>query len=199
MRFFIIISITFFFVACKKTPPIQSVLVSNTRDSLTYQPKEQGAKWIYTRNVLGTLTTYNYARIAPDTILYSNVFNMFQSDIDGLQYIRQDGGKYYNILTASTNKPALLILDTSKNIGESWVGGVNGNDTYTYTMKRKIILDTVIDLIIFKKMMVVHLERTTGGNTTISGDTYYARGVGHVLTTGIVSGFPVEIRLKKYE
>jgi hypothetical protein len=189
------------FAACKKNPPIESVLVSSTRDSLTYQPKEPGAKWSYSQNVQGVVTPYVFLRLSTDSIFYGSVYNMFSSQVaNPIQYIRQDGSKYYSLFFPSTNIPKeQLVLDTIKNVGESWIGLVNGNDVYTYTMKRKILSDTAINGISFKKMLVVHLERTTAGSSTISGDTYYARGVGQVLTTGIVSGLSVEIKLIKYE
>ena len=201
MKIYSALIIFIFFAACKKTPPIESVLVSNSRDSLTYQPKEQGAKWTYSQNVQGIVTPYIFLRLSTDSVFYGNVYNKFSSQVGNpIQYIRQDGSKYYSIFVPSTNIPKeQLVLDTLKNVGESWVGLVNGNDVYTYTMKRKLLLDTSIDGTPFKKMLVVHLERTTAGNSTISGDTYYARGVGQVLTTGVVSGFSVEIKLNKYE
>jgi hypothetical protein len=195
LSFFIMLAC---FVACKKTPAIESINTTNRKDSLTYQPKESGLKWTYVRNTLGTNTTYNFVRLNTDSVFYGNTFNMFNSDIDGLQYIRQDGGKYYSILTGSTNKPALLVLDTTKNINESWVGGVNGSDTYTYTMKQKIPIYT-LDNFTFKNVLVIHLERTNGaGVATISGDTYYAQGVGQVKTEGtaLVNGINVAVNIK---
>jgi hypothetical protein len=197
MKFLSFITILICLVACKKIPAIESVNTTNNSDSLTYQPKNLNDKWIYVRNTLGTNTNYNFVRLTTDSIFYGNTFNMFNSDIDGLQYIRQDGGKYYSILTGSTNKPALLILDTSKNINESWVGGVNGTDTYTYTMKQKIPI-YVLDNFTFKNVLVVHLERTTGAVSTISGDTYYAQGVGQVKTEGtvLVNGINVAVNIK---
>jgi hypothetical protein len=190
---FILISLA----ACKK-PKVQTINTNNSRDSLTYQPKVAGSKWTYTRTTLGLNTTYNFLRLTTDTTYYGSVYNMFNSDIDGTQYIRQDGDKYYSILTASTNKPEQLVLDVSKNIGESWVGVVNGSDTYTYTMKQKIPT-YVLDGFTFKNVLVVHLERTTtSGASTISGDTYYAQGVGQVKTEGtvLINGIQVAVNVK---
>ncbi len=188
--FAFVLSIT----ACKK-PAVENIATNNSRDSLTYQPSVPGSKWTYTRTALGLNTNYNFTRLSTDTAIYGSTFNMFNSDIDGTQYIRKENGKYYSILTASTNKPALLVLDTAKNINESWVGGVNGSDTYTYTMKQKLP-SYVLDGFTFRNVLVVHLERTTSaGTSTISGDTYYAQGIGQVKTEGVVSGIPVTIKL----
>ncbi len=195
---YILIPILFLTIysSCKKGT-IESVQLNNSKDSLTYQPKVPGSKWVYQRTVAGLgISIYNFTRLTQDTSAYGFTFNVFSNDVDGNQYIRQDGGKYYSILTASTNKPALLILDTTKNINESWVGGVNGSDTYTYTMKQKIPVYT-LDGFTFKNVLVIHAERTnTSGTSTLSGDSYYAQGIGLVLTQGTVSGIPIEVRIK---
>ncbi len=175
-------------VACKKAT-IQSVNTNNSRDSLTYQPKVPGSKWVYKRTIGGIQnTTYTFIRLSTDTVIYSSTFQTFSSDDNATngvnQYIKQEGDKYYNILTASTNKPQLLFLDAARNINESWLGGVNGSDTYTFTMKDKIPI-YVLDGFTFKNVLVVHLERT--GPNPLSGDTYYAQGVGQVQSIGKVN------------
>ncbi|MEQ1553029.1 MAG: hypothetical protein ABL929_02555 [Ferruginibacter sp.] len=183
-----------FFAACKK-PKVKDIQTNNSVDSLTYQPKVPGSRWTYTRTILLNNTNYNYERLATDTVHLGNTYNVFYSDVDGAQYLRQDGDKYYNVLTASTNKPPLLVLDASKNINESWVGGVNGSDTYTYTIKEKIPI-FVLDGFTFKNVIKVYQTRTTtSGSTTLAGDTYYAQGVGMIKTEGTVSGIPVTIKL----
>lgn len=173
------------FAACKKNK-IQTVSTNNTRDSLTYQPKVPGSVWTYKRTVGGIQnTTYTFLRLSTDTSAYGSAFQIFSSDdqsTDGLnQYIRQEGDKYYSILTGSTNKPQLLILDAAANVNDTWLGGVNGSNTYTFTMKQKIPVYT-LDNFTFKNVLVVHLERT--GPNPISADTYYAQGVGQVKTEG---------------
>ena len=175
-------------IACKKAT-IQSVNTNNTKDSLTYQPKVPGSKWTYRRTIGGVQNTdYTFIRLTTDTTAYGATFQSFSSDDNATnkvnQYIRQEGNKYYNILTASTNKPQLLVLDAARNVNESWLGGVNGSDTYTYTMKEKIPVYT-LDGFTFKNVLVVHLERT--GPNPLSADTYYAQGVGQVQTVGTVT------------
>jgi hypothetical protein len=196
---FIIILATFFAIASCKKAAVESVQLNNSKDSLTYQPAVAGSKWTYTRTIAGLgVTEYFFTRLSYDSSIYGNPFNVFSNTGDsyGNQYIRKNNGKYYNILVASTNKPELLILDTAKNINESWLGGVNGTDTYTYTMKQKIP-NYVLDGKPFRNVLVVHAERTTpSGTSTLSGDTYYAQGVGQILTQGTVNGIGVEIRLK---
>lgn len=183
-----IIIVLLSFVACKKAT-IETINTNNSRDSLTYQPKVPGSKWTYRRTVGGIQnTTFTFLRLANDTTAYASNFQIFSSDDNSTsnlnQYIRQDGNKYYTILTGSTNKPQLLVLDADRNVGESWLGGVNGSDTYTYTMKQKIA-SYPLDNFIFKNVLVVHLDRT--GPNPLSGDTYYAQGVGQVQSIGTVN------------
>ncbi len=74
------------FGACKK-PTIQSVNTNNSKDSLTYQPKVAGSRWTYTRTVATVNNTnYNFLRLTTDSVFYGNTYNMYNSDIDGLQY-----------------------------------------------------------------------------------------------------------------
>lgn len=175
-------------IACKKAT-IQTVNTNNTRDSLTYQPKVPGSKWTYRRTIGGFQnTTFTFLRLSTDTTAYGSTFQIFSSDDNTTsnlnQYIRQAGNKYYSILTGSTNKPELLVLDADRNVGESWQGGVNGSDTYTYTMKEKIP-SFQLDGFTFKNVLVVTLNRT--GPNPATGDTYYAQGVGQVKSTGTVT------------
>ncbi len=186
------------FSACKK-PKVESVNTNNSVDSLTYQPKVPGSRWTYVRTIFLTNTTYNFIRLSSEASLNGNTYQVFNSDVDGEQYLRRDGDKYYTVLTASTNKPELLVLDVSKNINESWVGGVNGSDTYTYTMKEKIPVYN-LDGFTFRNVIKIYQARTNGsGNTTLSGDTYYAQGIGMVKTEGTVSGAPVSIKLQSVD
>lgn len=180
--------ILLYITSCKKAT-IESIQTNNTKDSLTYQPKVPGSKWTYRRTVGGFQnTTFTFLRLTNDTSAYGSTFQIFSSDDNTTsnlnQYIRQEGNKYYSILTGSTNKPQLLVLDADKNIGESWLGGTNGSDTYTYTMKEKIP-SFQLDGFTFKNVLVVTLNRT-GPNPAI-GDTYYAQGVGQVKSTGTVT------------
>jgi hypothetical protein len=190
-----------FFVACKK-PKIESVNTNNSVDSLTYQPKVPGSRWTYTKTIFLSNSDYNFLRLTTEATINGKTYPVFYSDdptIGGEQYIRQDGDKYYSVLTASTTKPELLVLDVSKNVNESWVGGVNGSDTYTYTMKEKYPF-YALDNFIFKNVLRIGQVRTNGsGNTTLSGDTYYAQGIGMVKTDGTISGIPVSIKLKSID
>ena len=183
-------------IACKKAT-IQSINTNNSKDSLTYQPKVPGSKWTYRRTIGGVQSTdYTFVRLTTDTTAYGATFQSFSSDDNATnkvnQYIRQEGNKYYNILTASTNKPQLLVLDAERNVNETWLGGVNGSDTYTYTMKQKIPVYT-LDGFTFKNVLVVHLERT--GPNPLSADTYYAQGVGQVQSIGTVNNINAVVKL----
>jgi hypothetical protein len=192
----------FLFTACKK-PVVESVKTNNSADSLTYQPKVPGSTWTYTRTVAGFgNTTYNFTRLNYDSSAYGNPFNVFSSGIDVNQYIRQDGDKYYSVFTPSTNKPVLIVLDVTKNVNESWVGGTNGSDTYTYTMKEKFPT-YVLDNFTFRNVLKVYTERTTttsggGSSITLKGDTYYAQGIGQIKTEGsvFINGIEVAVSVK---
>ncbi len=182
--------------SCKKSK-VQSIQLNNSRDSLTYQPSVPLSKWTYRRTVAGFgVSTYDYIRSSSDTSLYGNTYKIFtNSNGDANQYVRQDGGKYYSILTASTNKPEMLILDTARQVGQSWIGVVNGSDTYTFTMKEKIPVYQ-LDGFTFKNVLVVHQERrNSSGNIDIDGDTYFAQGVGQVYSIGTLTGLAVTVKL----
>ena len=202
MKYFLASLIIFLsFTACKKAT-VESIITNNSKDSLTYQPKVPGSKWTYRRTVGGFQnTTFTFLRLERDTSAYGSTFQIFSTDDNSTstsnlnQYIRQAGNKYYSILTGSTNKPELLVLDADRNVGESWLGGTNGSDTYTYTMKEKIP-SFQLDGFTFKNVLVVTLNRT--GPNPATGDTYYAQGIGQVKSTGTVTvgGFTVTADVK---
>lgn len=183
------------FIACKK-PSIKEVNTNNSVDSLTYQPKVPGSNWKYKLSMNGIVTSeYNTTRLSHDTSLNGKTYNVFNSEAEGRQYIRQEGDKYYTVLTTSTNKTELLLIDVAKNVGESWVGGINGSDTYTYTMKEKHSAYT-LDGFNFKNVLVITQKRTNGsGATTLESDSYYAQGVGLVKSTGTLLGQPTILQL----
>jgi hypothetical protein len=192
------------FTACKKNTVIESIETAvGSKDSLSYQPSVPGSSWVYTRTVsVLAPTDYNFVSLNYDTALYGFTFHVFSDEINGNQYIRQDGGKYYTIFTPGTTKPQLLVLDTSKSINQSWIGGVNGDETFTYTIKEKI-LSLVIDGLTFRNVYRVYNEKTktlTGAVTT-SGDIYYAQGIGLiksdlVIVNGSLS-VPVSVKIKR--
>ena len=192
------------YTSCKKAK-VESVKTNNTKDSLSYQPQVPGSKWSYRRTVSNiSNTTFNFLRLTYDTMAYGDTFQVFSSDDIATnklnQYVRRAGDKYYSILTGSTNKPSLLVLDAAKNVNESWLGGTNGSDTFTFTMKQKIPI-YVLDTFTFKNVLVVRLVRT--GPNPASGDTYYAQGVGQVKSEGTVNfggiNLSTEVKLLKVE
>ena len=197
MKYTISILILIALIASCNKPKIISVNLNNSRDSLTYQPSVPGSKWTYRRTIAAvSVTNYDFIRTSADTSVNGKMFKVYSSTSgDGNQYIRQDAGKYYSIFTASTNKPELLILDTARRVGETWLGGVNGSDTYNFTMKEKIPIYQ-LDGFTFKNVLVVRQERTNGsGTVTLQGDTYFAQGVGQVYSVGSASGIPVTVKL----
>lgn len=187
----IIIIISF---ACKK-PKVKSVNTNNSKDSLTYQPMVPESNWKYEMLLAGiNKSTYNVTRLDKDSTINGLKYQVFNDEKQGLQFYRRDGDRYYSVVTAAANKTELLILDASKQIGESWVGGINGSDTYTYTIKGKYP-SYQLDGFTFKNVIQVYQERKNGNNITLEGNTYYAQGVGNILTDGKVSGISVYIKL----
>lgn len=196
MKTFLPFIIILAFAACKKSK-IESVNTANPTDS-SYQPMTPGSNWTYRRTVANVQNTdYTVIRLSSDTIAYGKTFKIFSSDdnsTDGVnQYIRREDDKYYSILTASTNKPELLVLDAARNVGESWVGGINGTNTYTFTMKEKIPV-YVLDQFTFRNVLVVHLEKT--GPNPASVDTYFAQGFGQVKSEGTITGSGITVSVK---
>lgn len=105
---------------------------------LTYQPKVAGSKWTYQRSLNGAIhSTYSTTRLTTDTTFNGKTYQIFDVESQDDQYIRQDGDKYYLVLTAAANKTELMVIDASKNVNDTWIGGVNGTDTYYYTMRRR--------------------------------------------------------------
>jgi hypothetical protein len=199
--FFIVIG----FSACKKDTIIESIetVVGGSKDSLSYQPSVPGSSWIYTRTIpLFPTVDYNFVSLNYDTSHLGFTFHVFSDDLNGNQYIRQDGGKYYTIFTPGTTKPQLLVLDTSKAINQSWVGGVNGDETFTYTIKEKIP-SLVIDALTFRNVYRVYNERTKtiSGIVTTSGDIFYAQGIGLIKSDLVIVNagvsVPVSIKIKR--
>jgi hypothetical protein len=170
----------FIFVSCKKEPAINSVSNVGSKDSLSYQPSVPGSFWRYTKTTsLTAPIEYNFISLNYDSSAYGKVFHVFSDEQNGNQYIRQDGGKYYTIFTPGTTKPEFLVLDTSKAINQSWIGGVNGDETYTYTIKQKIPI-YILDAFTFKNVYKVYTEKTKTltGVVMTSGDLYYGQGIG---------------------
>ncbi|MEZ5046854.1 MAG: hypothetical protein R2831_07660 [Chitinophagaceae bacterium] len=184
----LILPVIVIFSSCKKTK-ITSVNTNNSVDSLTYQPSVAGSKWTYQLIVSGIPTsTYNTTCTEKDSVINAKTYKVFNSDNDGLQFFRRNGDEYYTVLTTSTNKTELLVLDASKNINDTWVGGVNGSDTYTYTLTEKHPT-FALDGFNFKNVLVVHqVRKDGGGNTTLEADTWYAQGIGQIKSEGTLLG-----------
>ena len=189
------------FISFKKTTVIESIEVAvGSRDSLSYQPSVAGSSWVYTKTVsVLAPSDYNFASLNYDTSISGFTFHVFSDDILGNQYIRQDGGKYYTIFTPGTTKPQLLVLDTSKAINQPWIGGENGDETFTYTIKERIPL-LVIDGKPFRNIYRVYNEKTKTltGQVTTSGDILYAQGIGLIKSdlTIVNGGISALVKIK---
>lgn len=190
---FSIVLITLF--SCKKAK-IEEVNTNNSKDSLTYQPKVPGSKWSYKMTIaLVNNSNYNTIRENYDSVINGKTYAVFNSEVEGKQFIRQDGDKYYSVLTSSTNKVELLMLDASRAVNDTWVGGVNGSDTYYYTILEKFPV-YVLDGFTFKNVLRIKLERKDGSNiTTMTAEAYYAQGIGQIRSEGTVASVPVSVKL----
>ena len=184
------------FISCKKKT-IQAVNTNNSKDSLTYQPKVPGSKWSYLLSSSLVNKTYNTTRQNYDTVFNGKTYAVFYSEfeLEGWQYIRQDGDKYYSVLTTSTNKTELMMIDASKGVNDTWVGGVNGTDTYYYTILEKFPV-YVLDGFTFKNVLHIQMERKDASNAvTLSAEGYFAQGVGQIISKGNLVGIPFETKL----
>nr|MBP6315311.1 hypothetical protein [Chitinophagaceae bacterium] len=197
MKYLSLLFVSFLLLAaCTKKKTVQNVNTNNSKDSLTYQPKVPGSKWTYQRSLNGVLhSTYASTRLSYDTTFNGQTYQVFDAETQGYQYIRQDGDKYYLVLTAAANKTELMVIDASKNVNDTWVGGVNGTDTYYYTLKEKYPTYT-LDGFTFKNVLKIYQEKKDqNNNVSLAGDTYYAQGVGQILSQGTIAGIGVEIKL----
>jgi hypothetical protein len=181
--------------ACKKKKPV--VLPTVTKDSLTYQPHIADSKWTYDLFISGIKNSVStVTRVHLDSSFNGIVYNVYYNEPENkYSFSREQAGKYYNVLATSTNKTELIVLDTTKNINETWHGGINGSDNYFYTITEKLI-DYNLNGTIYKRVLKVFQERKdAGGNVTLSGNTWYAKGVGQIQTEGTIIGIPIELKL----
>lgn len=181
--------------SCKKTK-IKSIETNNSVDSLTYQPKVPGSTWTYQVLLAGVPNkTYTTTRLTYDTTINGKTYQVFDAGSEGFQYIRQDGDKYYSVLTSSTNKIELMVIDAAKNVNDTWIGGVNGSDTYYYTIVEKFPA-YYLDGFTFKNVLKIYQERKDASNTvTLSGYSYYAQGVGQVVSEGTIASVPIKVKV----
>jgi hypothetical protein len=188
------------FVSCKKETVINSVSNAGSKDSLSYQPSVPGSFWRYTKTTsVSAPIEYNFISLNYDSTVNGVVYHVFSDDQNGNQYIKQDGGKYFTIFTPGTTKPQLLVLDTSKNINQSWIGGINGDETFTYTIKQKIPTYS-LDAFTFKNVYKVYTEKTKTltGVVMTSGDLYYAQGIGLIKSDLVLfnGGLQLSVNIK---
>jgi hypothetical protein len=188
------------FVSCKKEAIVNSVNNTGSKDSLSYQPSVPGSFWRYTKTTtVSAPIEYNFVSLNYDSTVNGVVYHVFSDEQNGNQYIKQDGGKYYTIFTPGTNKPQLLVLDTSKSINQSWIGGVNGDETFTYTIKQKTAVFN-LDAFTFKNVYKVYTEKTKTltGVVMTSGDLYYAQGIGLIKSDLVLfnGGLQLSVNIK---
>lgn len=195
LSFFFIISIFVLTASCKKSK-LETVNNVGSIDSLSYQPSVAGSTWkydTYINNIKGAEKTSICQSY--DSIINSKTYDVYLNQDATLTFNRRDIDKYYNVLTSSTNKTELCVLDASKNVNDTWVGGVNGSDTYYYTIveKNPTLVQNGITL---KNVIKVYNERKdAAGTVTLSGYAWYAQGVGNIKSTGTISSIPIEVIL----
>lgn len=187
-------------IACKKSKLQNVTITPGSVDSLSYQPSVYGSTWIYDVKLNGvktgtkTVVCQNY-----DTVINSKQYDVFLNNDSSKEFIRKDSTKYYNVLTASSKNIELCVLDVSKNINDTWIGGINGSDTYYYTIteKKATFVQNGINL---KNVITVYTERKdTNGNVTLSGTSIYAQGVGNINSSGKIGSIPTEVILTSAE
>jgi hypothetical protein len=186
--------------SCKKAT-VESINTNNSRDSLTYQPSVAGSVWKYTRITSGTFVNNTVTtKLSYDTVANGKTYGVFSSTGDVLGsyhiYNRRDAGKYYQIVPFSTNASEVLVLDTAKAINQTWIGGTNGSDEYSYKIVQ-IFPTYTLDAFTFRNVYQVYNERknTNTGNVNASGNTYYAQGVGLIYSDATISGIPGTLKL----
>lgn len=179
--------------ACKKPTTTPSVTITDTRDTLTYQPITANSKWTYKAYINNLLyQTYEVTCLDKDSTINNKVYRVYDSEVEGLQFNRRAAEKYYTVLTTSTNKTELLILDATQTIGASWVGGVNGTDTYTYTVE-DILPSYQFGTFTFTNVYVINQVRTdNNNNVTLTAKTWHAQGIGIIKSEGTLSNIPVQ-------
>lgn len=183
--------------ACTKpTPP--EVTKDKTKKNENYMPLSEGSEWVFGLKVnnvpIQDIKTVSTDR---DTTIHGEVYHIFISDAEGLQYIRHDGAEYYNVLSASSLMTPIKMLDTTKAINEKWIGGKNGSDTYEYTIVAKYPTYT-IDTYVHENVIEVKQERKDASNVvTLSSTSFFALGVGQVHSKGVLNSLPMELVLKK--
>jgi hypothetical protein len=191
-----------FTASCKKEKPIEAINTNNSRDSLTYQPYVPGSEWKYSRLATGfferTVTT---TRLNRDTILNSKTYQVYSNTGDILSnyyeiFNRQDGSKYFQIVPNSTNATEVMVLDTTKAVNETWIGGVNGNDQYSYTIVQKFPT-YVLDNFTFRNVYKVYAERRKLSTQVLtdSGNTFYAQGIGLIYSDATIQGITGSLKL----
>lgn len=167
-----------FFYACDTLDPIEDLdngdnnIVENTLPS-DYFPTHEGAEWVYqyaNRSEDGLFHEANYRKTI--TALGDSLFNDMLYAVIGQEeqdyyyynrYIRKDGSQYieyfpyYFFNQQDDNDRERIILDSSKEIGESWEyllgeGQRKAKTVYTITDK---IPRKVIDGIVYKGIIEV--------------------------------------------
>jgi len=183
------------FTACKKNePPVQQdpTLLD------TYQPTTQNSTWNYQAYLLGIPNSqFVVTALGTDSVINNKTYDVFEdpSEADNFRFTRQDEDKYYTVLTAATNLTELLVLDISKSIGETWVAGVNGTDTYSCTVQ-DIKASYTLNNVEYKNVFLINQIRTNASNQeTLNSLNYYAKGIGLIDADGTTNGIPLRTKI----
>ena len=196
MKLFTILSFSIIILntACKKSK-LESINNVGSIDSLSYQPAVSGSTWKYDNYLSGvkspgkTTICQNF-----DTTFNSKIYDVYLNNDGSYNYSRKEVDKYYYVLSTSTNKTELCALDVAKNINETWIGGINGSDTYKYTIKEKLST-LVVNGITLKNVIKVYNERYENSILKDDGYIWYAQGIGNFKTELKINTIPLEIIL----
>lgn len=181
--------------SCKKST-LKSVNNTGSIDSLSYQPNQAGSTWkfdIYLQGIKNgtkTIVCQSY-----DSTINNKVYDVMMNNDGSLDFTRRDQDKYYTVLTASTNKTELCVLDVSKSNNQEWIGGVNGTDTYYYTIVERQSSQVINGITLKNTIKVFNQRKNASGNVTLSGYAYYAQGIGNYKNEGTLANIPVEFIL----
>jgi hypothetical protein len=177
-----------------KIPPIDTII---KKDSLVdtsairifnFQPITIGSEWkfVYKHPLTGDTIHYTLTCTNRDTTLQdSKIYRVFDGTQNTKEYhMVQDTWNYWTTIPGSSTIRPLLILKSNAQENETWVGAINGNDTYYQTLVSKNIIYKV-DNTTYKNVMVVNQKRITGGQTTLNATIYIAEGIGIVYSIGV--------------
>jgi hypothetical protein len=185
-------------LACKKNT---TIIVEPAKLPESYMPDKQGSLWKYSLSgiVNGSKQVLATGRDTVFTDYPNYTFKILDAGSFGYEYSCKQGNDYYiTVPYSATSKPYLVIKDAAA-IGETWIGAINGTDTYKVQLLEKNISHEVNN-VNFEKVLHIRQTRIDKNNDkTMDLDTWVAYHYGVVHTEGSVSGFPYTSKVTSVE